>query len=98
MKFRWLGTACVVLAIAGAGVLAAGQAPARERYYRVPPQCIDRPAPFSLEGIIFNTRPLPNGCAPPVFFNGQYIGQDPDSNIRLYLKRDPQSGYDGPQQ
>jgi len=95
MQFRLMATACAALAVAG--LLAAGPAEARKRQYRVPPQCIDRPAPLTLEGIIFNTRPLPNGCAPPVFANGQYVGQDPDPFIRQYLRHDPGSGYDGPQ-
>ena len=97
MRMRLMATACVALAIAG--FLAANPAEARKKqYYRVPPQCIDRPANLTLEGIFFNTRPLPNGCAPPVFANGRYVGQDPDPFIRQYLRQDPQSGYDGPQQ
>lgn len=96
MKFRWLVIAGAGLACAGMALLAADPALARAKQ-KARPLCVDRAAPFSLEKLIFGTRPQPNGCAPPVFAYGQYVGQDPDSNIRLYLKRDPQSGYDGPQ-
>ena len=95
MQFRLMATACAALAVAS--VLGPGPAPARERYYRVPPQCIDRPAHLSLGSIFFNTRPVPNGCAPPVFAYGKYVGQDPDPFIRQYLRQDPQTGYGGPQ-
>ncbi len=37
--------------------------------------------------------PQPNGCAPPVFEYGHYIGQDPDPNIRFQLMREPDTGY-----
>jgi hypothetical protein len=40
-----------------------------------------------------NTGPQPNGCAPPVYAYGKYVGQDPDPNIRLQLLRDPATGY-----
>ena len=96
MRLQMMATACAALTLAG--LLAAGPAEARKKHaYRVPPQCIDRPAPLTLQGILFNTRPVPNGCAPPVFANGEYVGQDPDPFIRQYLRQDPQSGYDGPQ-
>lgn len=94
MRMRWLAMTCA--ALAGAGIVASGPAVARTKY-RVPLQCVERPQELSLFSIWFNTRPLPNGCAPPVFFNGQYVGQDPDPRIRQYLRHDPQSGYDGPQ-
>jgi len=37
--------------------------------------------------------PQPNGCAPPVYQHGRYVGQDPDPNIRFQLMRDPTTGY-----
>ena len=46
-------------------------------------------------GWLFNPAPQPNGCAPPVYAYGRYIGQDPDPFIRLQLKRDPATGYSG---
>jgi hypothetical protein len=95
MQLRLMAAVCAALALAG--LMAAGPAEARKRHDRVPPQCIDRPAPLTFEGIIFNARPVPNGCAPPVFANGEYVGQDPDPFIRQYLRHDPESGYSGPQ-
>lgn len=58
----------------------------------VAPACAPQPAPFSLEGLLFNPPPEPNGCAPPVYQYGRYIGQDPDAFIRFQLKRDPSTG------
>lgn len=61
--------------------------------HRLAPRCIDRPADLSLARIFFAPPPQPNGCAPPVYFDGTFVGQDPDPNIRLQLRRDPDSGY-----
>jgi hypothetical protein len=33
---------------------------------------------------------------PPVYQYGQYIGQDPDANIRAYMKKDVWTGYAPP--
>lgn len=91
MKLAWL-----VIAIAA--LTAAGPAAARTkhpRYHRVAPQCVDRPYEFSWLGILTNPKPAPNGCAPPVYQYGRYIGQDPDPNIRFQLRRDPATGYSG---
>jgi hypothetical protein len=92
MKIRWLVIACAGLAFAGLGVIAADPALARGRH-KVTPHCVDRPYHFSWEKLLFGTRPGPNGCAPPVYFGGIYVGQDPDPNIRFQLKRDPETGY-----
>lgn len=92
MKFRWLVTACLGLACVGAGILAVDPVLARARH-KVRPHCVDRPYQFSIERFLFAPKPLPNGCAPPVFENGEYIGQDPDPNIRFQLFRDPDTGY-----
>lgn len=99
MKFRWLVVAGAGLAWAGMAFSAADPVLAQPKQpkQKMRPVCADQPAPFTLEGIIFNTRPQPNGCTPPVYANGTYVGQDPDANIRAYLRHDPQSGYDGPQ-
>jgi len=82
-----------VIAIAALAVAAAGPASARPKHHRPPPHCIDRPYEFSWSGIFTNPLPQPNGCAPPVYAYGQYIGQDPDPNIRHQLLRDPATGY-----
>jgi hypothetical protein len=86
MKICWLTIALATL------TLASDPALARMRH-RAPPACVDTGHPFSLEGLLFNPRPEPNGCAPPVYQYGRYIGQDPDPNIRFQLNRDPSTGY-----
>jgi hypothetical protein len=88
MKLAWLVTAVAALAI-----VAVHGAQARSRHHRVPAQCVDRPAHFSLWGLLTNPAPEPNGCAPAVYVNGQYVGQDPDPFIRSQLRRDPATGY-----
>ena len=93
MKFRWLVMACAVLACAGLGVTA-DQAQARAKYKARPhAHCVDRPYEFSMDRLLFGQPPEPNGCAPPVYAYGKYIGQDPDPNIRFQLMRDPDTGY-----
>ena len=90
MNLRWL-----MIGIAGlsmAGLVATEPASARSRH-KTPAACVDRPAPLSWQGIFFNGKPRPNGCAPAVFQGSDYVGQDPDANIRLQLRRDPNSGY-----
>ena len=88
MKFSWL-----IVALAAVAVVAADPAVARVKHKSR--ACVDRPAEFSSYGVLLNQRPQPNGCAPPVYSYGEYVGQDPDPNIRLNLMRDPQSGYSG---
>ena len=87
MNVRWL-----MLGIAGLSLLAADPALARSRHKAVP-TCAVQPAPISWEGLFFNGKPRPNGCAPAIFDHGEYIGQDPDINIRTQLQRDPNTGY-----
>jgi hypothetical protein len=92
MKIGWL-----VIALAGLGMIASDPALARTKHkVRVPPQCVDRPTTFSVEGLFLNPKPRPNGCAPAVYQYGQYIGQDPDANIRAYMKKDVWTGYAPP--
>jgi hypothetical protein len=88
MKVFWL-----VIAIAALAVTAADSASARAKHQRKPPPCADRPYQFSWLGFLTNPGPAPNGCAPPVYAFGKYIGQDPDPNIRHQLLRDPSTGY-----
>ena len=87
MKIRW-----GVIALTVVGVIAADPALARSRH-KAKPRCVDRPLQISLAGILLNQRPVPNGCAPQVYAYGQYVGQDPDPNIRFQLLRDPATGY-----
>lgn len=90
MKIRWL-----VVALAGLSLVVADAASARAR--KVTGQCVDRPSTFSIEKLLFGPRPQPNNCAPPVYTYGEYVGQDPDPNIRAYMRRDPATGYSGGQ-
>jgi hypothetical protein len=92
MKFGWL-----VVALAGLGVIASDPALARPKHKgAVPPQCVDQPATFSIKGLFLNPKPKPNGCSPAVYQYGQYVGQDPDLNVRSYMMRDPFTGYAPP--
>ncbi len=91
MKFNWFA---IAVAIAALAVTAADPAAARSRH-KARPQCVDGPYAFSVYGLFLNPHPQPNGCAPPVYSYGEYVGQDPDPNIRLNLMRDPQTGYSG---
>lgn len=94
MKVRWL-----IVAVAALGVVAADAAVAKPRKAKAPPRaaaCVDQARPFSWDFLLpGNHGPQPNGCAPPVYQYGRYIGQDPDPNIRLQLMRDPGTGYSG---
>ena len=84
---------CAVLLFAALVIGAADPALARAKS-RNRPQCVDRSQEFSWNFLIPGQRaPQPNGCAPPVYNYGKYIGQDPDPNIRLQLMRDPATGY-----
>lgn len=88
MKFGW-----IIVALAVFALLAADDAEARAR--KAKRQCVDGPKPFSWNFLLpgGGYEPRPNGCAPAVYEYGRYIGQDPDPNIRLQLKRDPRTGY-----
>jgi hypothetical protein len=79
-----------LLAVAAVGIVSIQPVLAQHKVNR---RCVDRPYEFSLFGLLTNPRPEPNGCAPPVYTFGKYIGQDPDPNIRFQLNRDPTNGY-----
>jgi len=92
MKYRWLVIAGAGLALGSMALSVADTAEARTRKAR--PACgVQQPYQFTFGGIFSNPRPRPNGCAPAVYAYGEYIGQDPDPNIRLQLLRDPETGY-----
>jgi hypothetical protein len=87
MKSRWIVVALAALVVGASPALARGK-------HRPPPQCVDRPYEFSWYNFLpgFGAEPGPNGCAPPVFVGRDFIGQDPDPNIRQQLRRDPGTG------
>lgn len=97
MKFRWLVIAGAGLACVATALAAADPAMARQKYRIKPPQCVDRPRPLSWDFLLpgGSSGQYPNGCAPPAYAYGQYVGQDPDPFIRLYMMRDPAAGASG---
>lgn len=92
MTLKWAVMAGVLTACLG--IIAANPALARVKHHKTARHCVDRtPSEPSLYGFIFNPPPQPNGCAPPVYAYGRYVGQDPDPFIRQQLNRDPRTGY-----
>jgi hypothetical protein len=88
MRVSW-----TVLLIALLGLVAADPAFARHTH-KTSRHCITQAGDGpSWNGFLFNQPPPPNGCAPPVYVNHRYIGQDPDPFIRQQLRRDPRTGY-----
>jgi len=81
-----------VIALAVFAIIVADPAVARARHH-FKPRCGDQPVTSSWYGIVMNPKPQPNGCAPPVYQYGRYVGQDPDPFIRSQLLRDPATGY-----
>jgi hypothetical protein len=58
-----------------------------------PAACADRPYQFSWDFFwSAGNPPRANGCAPPVYQGNRFIGQDPDPNVRLELRRYPAEG------
>lgn len=89
MRFCW-----TVIVVAAFALIVTDPAAARKRH-QVKPRCVDYPMHFSWYSTFFDLHRevRPNGCAPPVYVNGVYIGQDPDPFIRSQLLRDPATGY-----
>ncbi len=91
MKSAW-----IVLAVLASVALVATD-PALARAKRKPvvvSRCQPEPASPPWRALFeFRPEPRPNGCAPPVYQNGKFVGQDPDPFIRLQLRRDPGTGY-----
>jgi hypothetical protein len=77
-------------------VIAATPALAQNSRHRAVAHCSDGRQPFTLVEMLFSTGPAPqaNGCTPAVYEGGRFVGQDPDPNIRLQLRRDADNeGY-----
>ena len=88
----------IVVAIAALGFIAAGPALAKHRhpakYHHAKARCVDKYKTFSWDFIwTLRPDPQPNGCSPPVYDAGRYLGQDPDPHIRYQLRRDPEEYY-----
>lgn len=88
MKIGWLVIALATVTVASDASFARTKHHAK----RTPAQCVDRPTTFAWGNLLFGRPPEPNGCAPPVYQYGRYVGQDPDPFIRLQLMRDPKTG------
>ena len=83
-----LKTFAAVLAVLFGSVMVTTASLAKPRK-PMQPVCNDPVVAFSWRDFILGTRPIEaNGCAPPVYEGGRFIGQDPDPNIRLQLRRD----------
>jgi hypothetical protein len=89
MKLNWAVAAASLAALAAT---TADPALARTKH-KMYSQCDARAPTFTWGGIVTNPAPQPNGCSPPVFAYGRFVGQDPDQFIRSQLARDPQTGY-----
>ena len=84
MRIVWLGLVALLLIHEAAS---AGQRhPVRQ------PRCDDRHVTFSVGKLLFGGRPEWNGCTPPVYEYGYFVGQDPDPFIRQQLRRQPSTG------
>jgi hypothetical protein len=90
MKCKWL----LMSILATLAIAVVDPAFARDKQ-KNQPRCVDnKPQGFSWSFLLpGNPAPQPNGCAPPVYSYGKYIGQDPDLNIRFQMYRDPSTGY-----
>ena len=97
MKLRWIAIALAGVFLFGAGSADAAAPKHKKHWKYYTRQYCREPAvrPPSLVDTLFGSRPKPewNGCAPPVYKNGEFLGQDPDWHVRATLNRDPSQGY-----
>jgi hypothetical protein len=94
MQLKWIMFALAALTVAAAQPAEAGKAHHGKRHAKIATvQCRDTTRPFSLSFFWEFREPRWNGCSPPVYDGGQFVGQDPDPYIRLMLKRNPKTGY-----
>jgi hypothetical protein len=87
---------CKIIIAALAVILGAAPAFAQTHSRATTPTCAENYPRRSVIETIFSTGPSPqaNGCAPAVYSGGRFVGQDPDPNIRLQLRRDSDNeGY-----
>jgi hypothetical protein len=96
MQLRWIAIALAASAVAAAQPAEAAKA-AKAHYGKrhahiAKVQCRDTAHSFSWSFLWEFREPRWNGCSPPVYEYGQFVGQDPDSFIRLMLRRNPKTG------
>jgi hypothetical protein len=87
----------VAIALAATLVALTGPAEAAKKHHgkraAAALACDERPTRFDWDFIWSEGNvPRANGCAPAVYQNGKFIGQDPDPNVRLELSRNPAEG------
>jgi hypothetical protein len=80
-----------ILVVTAFAIVGGDPASARAKRHVKITRCADQPTEFSWR--LIRPAPQPNGCSPVVYQHNNYVGQDPDANIRFQLRRDPQSGY-----
>jgi hypothetical protein len=84
----------IIIAVAALGAIVAADPALARAKHKAKPHCVDGPRAFSWSFLLPGSpTPQPNGCSPPVYQFGRFIGQDPDANIRHQLQRDPGTGY-----
>ena len=89
MKSALIAIAAMLVALAGAS--AAPKHHGKRPVAATP--CVERPTRFDWDFLWSEGNvPRANGCAPAVYQNGKFIGQDPDPNVRLELSRNPAEG------
>jgi hypothetical protein len=96
MNVRWIVMAGVIAAFSVAAAdPSLADAKRHMKHHAAKHQCVDRPFEFSWGNFLFGNQPAPrwNGCSPPVYVGGEFVGQDPDPNIRNALRRNPDQGY-----
>jgi len=95
MKCKWmLMSILAIMSISAIAVVTVDRAFARDKNKNQPHCVPNKPYEFSWSFLLpGRPAPQPNGCAPPVYSYGKYIGQDPDVNIRFQMYRDPTTGY-----
>ena len=90
-----------VVALAGLaiGLAVTGPAAARTKHHHAKRQvahvtrCDAGAQQLSWGFLTSGAAPQWNGCSPPIYDNGTFVGQDPDPNVRATLRRDPDEGY-----
>ena len=84
----------IIIAVAALGAIVAADPALARAKHKAKLHCVDGPRAFSWSFLLPGSpTPQPNGCSPPVYQFGRFIGQDPDANIRHQLQRDPGTGY-----
>lgn len=94
MQLRWIAIVLAALAVAAAQPAEASKAHHGKRHTQIAKvRCRDTARQFSW-GFLwdFDRAPRWNGCSPPVYEDGRFVGQDPDPYIRLMLRRNPKTG------